>query len=127
MNFNPYFQPTFVTYIMTHKIGFLAIFSFLYANSHKAICAWSTLFENWLCLVIDESPKVNKHHFDPYTLQLFSITCGLYCYITNLQGSLIHSKFVRNLLFHRFVLFKHECHIIFKHESYMHGFRVYTT
>jgi hypothetical protein len=43
-------------------------------------------------------------------------------YITNLQVSLVHSKYVQNLLFHRFILCKHVCHALFKHGSHVHDF-----
>ncbi len=45
-------------------------------------------------------------------------------YITNLQVSWVHSKSVQNLLFHKFVLFKHECYALFKHGSHVHDFCV---
>jgi hypothetical protein len=48
-------------------------------------------------------------------------------YITNLQVSWVHPKSVQNLLFHKFVLFKHECHALFKHGSHVHDFCVQTT
>jgi hypothetical protein len=38
-------------------------------------------------------------------------------HITNLQVSWVHSKLVQNLLFYMFVLFKHECYALFKHEK----------
>ncbi len=59
--------------------------------------------------------------------------CGLNSYrtippycnnITNLQVSWVHSKSVRNLLFHRFVLFTHKCHALFKDRSCVHDFRM---
>jgi hypothetical protein len=36
---------------------------------------------------------------------------------TNLQASWVCSKYVWNLLFHIFILFKHKCHALFKNES----------
>jgi hypothetical protein len=47
--------------------------------------------------------------------------------ITNLQTSWVRFKSMRNLLFHKFVLVKHECRALFKHESCVYDFRVYTT
>jgi hypothetical protein len=44
--------------------------------------------------------------------------------IINLQDLWVHSKSVQNLLFHRFILFKYECHALFKHGSQMNDFRV---
>ncbi len=43
---------------------------------------------------------------------------------TNLHVSWVHSKSVQNSLFHRFVLFKHECCTLFKHGSHVHDFHV---
>jgi hypothetical protein len=40
-------------------------------------------------------------------------------YITNLQVSC-----VQNLLFHKFVLVKHKCCALFKHEGHVYDFRV---
>jgi hypothetical protein len=37
--------------------------------------------------------------------------------ITNLYASWVHFEFMRNLLFHGFVLFKHKCHALFKSRS----------
>jgi hypothetical protein len=48
----------------------------------------------------------------------------LLAYVTNLEASWVHSKFVQNLLFRRFVLFKHECRTLFKHGSHVHNFHV---
>jgi hypothetical protein len=44
--------------------------------------------------------------------------------ITILQVSWACFKFVRNLLFHRFVLVKHECRALFKDESHVYDFHV---
>jgi hypothetical protein len=43
---------------------------------------------------------------------------SLFEHITNLWASWVHSKLVQILLFYRFVLFKHECHALFKHEKW---------
>jgi len=48
------------------------------------------------------------------------LICTHYHQITNLHVSWVCSKSMQNLLFHRFVLFKHECCALFKHESHVH-------
>ncbi len=51
-------------------------------------------------------------------------------HIANLQVSWVHSKSVQNILFYRFVLFKHECHALFKHIkwfSYVNNMNKHTT
>jgi hypothetical protein len=45
-------------------------------------------------------------------------------HITNIWASWVRSKFVRNTLFHGCILFKHECHALFKHGSHVHDFHV---
>jgi len=45
-------------------------------------------------------------------------------YITNLQASWVRPKFVRNLLFHKFILLKYKCYALFKHGSHMYNFCV---
>jgi hypothetical protein len=52
------------------------------------------------------------------------LICTYYHQITNLQASWVCSKSLRNLLFHRFVLFKHECCALFKHRRHVHDFCV---
>jgi hypothetical protein len=45
-------------------------------------------------------------------------------HITNIWASCVCSKFVQNMLFQGCILFKHECHALFKHGSCVHNFHV---
>jgi hypothetical protein len=44
--------------------------------------------------------------------------------IINLQALWVYFKSMQNLLFHRFVLFRHKCRALFKHKSHVHNFRM---
>ncbi len=61
-----------------------------------------------------------------WALDTFWVKTTNFClsYIRNLEASWVCYKFVRNLLFHGFVLFTHEYHALFKHGIHVHDFHV---